>query len=122
MHGDKSAFPGAGVGAVTEGDGAPDGGAGRRDRRVVLLRGIDAVGILVVDVDAIKLRRRLVVDRRPRLAAVEAYAGAAIVAFDHPVWVTRIDPEIMIVAVRCLDLRKAGAAVGRFPKIGRAHV
>src|SRR6516165_867188 len=79
MHGDKAAFPGAGIGAVPEGNSTPDRGAGRRDRGVVLLRGVDAIGILVVGVDAIKLRRWLVVDRRPGLATVAAYAGAAIV-------------------------------------------
>src|ERR1700756_186062 len=116
MHGDKAAFPGAGIGAVAEGDGAPDGGAGRRDRGVVLLRGVDAIGILVVGVDAIELRRWLVVDRRPGLPTVAAYAGAAVVAFDHPVGIGRIDPEIVVVAVRRLDLDEARAPVGRFPK------
>src|SRR5215470_347607 len=85
MHGDKAAFPGAGIGAVAKGDGTPDGGAGRRDCGVVLLRRVDAIGILVVGVDAIELRRRLVVDRRPSPATVAAHAGAAIVAFDHPI-------------------------------------
>ena len=57
------------------------GGTGHGNRGVVLLGGIDAIGILVVGVDAIELRGRLVVDRRPGLAAVATYAGAAVVTF-----------------------------------------
>ena len=112
MYGDKAAFPGAGIGAVAERDGTPGGGARRRDRGVVLLCGINAIGILVVGVDAIELRRRLVVDRRPGLAAVAAHAGAAVVAFDHTVRIGGIDPEVVVVAVRRLDFREARAAVG----------
>jgi len=115
MHGDKAAFSGAGICAVPEGDGTPGGGTGDGNRGVILLCGIDAIGILVVGVDAIELRRRLVVDRRPGLAAVAAYAGAAVVAFDHPVRISRIDPEIMVVAMRRLNFREARPAVGRFP-------
>src|SRR5579872_4339166 len=73
--------------------------------------------MLVVGVDAIELRRRLVVDRRPCLAAVEACAGAAVVSLDHPVRIGRIDPEIMVIAVGRLDLCEAATAVGRFPKL-----
>src|SRR5260221_2307303 len=115
MHGNKAAFPGARVGAVAEGDRTPNCSARCRNTGVVLLRGIHAVRVLVVGVDAIELRGRLVVDRRPGLAAVEADAGAAIVALDHSVRIGRIDPEIMIIAVRRLDLREASAAIGRFP-------
>src|SRR6516165_2165354 len=63
MHGDKAAFSGAGIGAVPEGDGTPGGSARYGNRGVVLLRGVDAIGMLVVGVDAIELCRRLVVDR-----------------------------------------------------------
>jgi hypothetical protein len=72
---------------------------------------------LVVGVDAIEPSRRLVVNRRPGLAAVAAYACAAIVTFDHPVGIGRIDPEVVIVAVRRLDLRKGRSGVGRFPEL-----
>jgi hypothetical protein len=116
IHGDKTALAGAGIGAVAERDRTPLGGARCRDRGVVLLRGIDAIGVLIVDVDAIELRRRLVVDRRPGLAAIDADAGAAVVTLDHPFGVGRIYPEIMIVAVRRLDFGRASAAVGRFPQ------
>src|SRR3712207_7448798 len=41
------------------------------DGRVVLLRAVEPVRELVVDVDLIQLRRRLIVLRRPAAAAVE---------------------------------------------------
>ena len=51
---------------VAAGDG--DGGA-------VLLTAVDTVGEQVVRIDAVELRRRLVVDARPRLTAVEGDRG-----------------------------------------------
>src|SRR5271166_1476814 len=92
LHGNEAAFAGAGVTAVAECDRTPIGRAWHRDRRVVLLRRVDAVRVAVVDVDAIELRGRLVVDRRPGDAAIERHTGAAIVALHHAVRVDRIDP------------------------------
>src|SRR5258708_35224833 len=113
MYGDKAAFPGAGIGAVAERDGTPGGGARRRDRGVVLLCGINAIGILVVGIDAIELRRGLVVDRRPGLAAVAAHAGAAVVAFDHTVRIGGGRPKGRGVPAGRLGFRAAGAARAR---------
>ena len=48
----------------------------------------------------VELRRRLVVQRRPRHAAVEAHARAPVVAVDHPTRVLRVDPQVVAVAVR----------------------
>src|SRR3546814_7191352 len=79
----SSDLAGAGVDRVGERDDAPFRRARHRDRGVVLLRRVDPVGILVVDVDAVELRCALVVYRRPALAAVERHAGAAVVALDH---------------------------------------
>ena len=44
------------------GDHAPFGLAWHRNRRIVLLRGIDAVRILVINIHPVELRCRLVVD------------------------------------------------------------
>src|SRR3546814_8217053 len=71
----SSDLAGAGVDRVGERDDAPFRRARHRDRGVVLLRRVDPVGILVVDVDAVELGGVLVVDRRPALAAVERHAG-----------------------------------------------
>jgi hypothetical protein len=65
VDGDEAALAGAGIGAVGQRDDTPFRGARHRDRGVVLLRAVDAVGILVVDVEAIELRGLLIVDRRP---------------------------------------------------------
>ncbi len=117
VDGDEAALAGAGIGAVGQGDHAPFRRAGHRDRGVVLLGAVDAVGILVVDVDTIELRRLLVVDRRPRSACVERYVGAAVVALDHAARIVGVDPQIVVVAMTGGDLAEAGAAVGRLPHL-----
>src|SRR5262249_9313987 len=104
VHGDEARLAGAGIGAVGQGDDAPFRRRRHRDRGVVLLRAVDAVGVLVVDVDAVELRGLLVVDRRPRGAAVQRDVGAAVVALDHALRVFRIDPEVVVVAVPRRDL------------------
>ena len=68
IDGDEAALAGARIGAVGQRDHAPFRSARHGDRGVVLLRAVDAVGILVVDVETIELRRLLIVDRRPRSA------------------------------------------------------
>ncbi len=60
-------------------DRAPVGAAGDADIRVVLLRAVNVIGERVVYRHVIKLRGRLVVLRRPSLAAVGGNAGAAVV-------------------------------------------
>src|SRR5262249_12326081 len=99
VHGDEARLAGAGIGAVGQGYHAPFRGRRQVDGGVVLLRAVDGVGILVVDVDAVELRRLLVVDRRPRGAAVERDVGTAVVALDHALRIFGIDPEIVVVAM-----------------------
>ena len=48
----------------------------------------------------VELRGGLVVDPRPRGAAVEGDVGAAVVAVDHALRVLRVDPHDVRVAVR----------------------
>ena len=93
------------------GDPAEVGTAGNRERAIVLLRAIHTIGPLVIRNNVVELRCRLIVERRPGAAAVEAHRGAAVVAFDHPHWILRIDPEIVIIAVRRLHLLIGLAAV-----------
>src|SRR4029077_10438050 len=52
IDGDEAALAGSGVGAVSQRDHAPFRSTGDGDRGVVLLGAVDAVGILVVDVEA----------------------------------------------------------------------
>ena len=122
MHRDEAALAGARIAAIPQRDRAPHPGAGRADRRVVLLRAIDAVRILVVDVDPVELPGQLVVDRRPGFAAVERHAGAAVIALHHPLRVGGVDPQVVVVAMRRHDLSEAAAAVGGLPHAQVGHV
>ena len=91
-------------------------------RAVVLLAAVDPVRRVVVDGDAVELRRRLVVDRRPGRAAVRRHARAAVVALDHALRILRIDPQVMVVAVRHADGRERLAAVRRLVERDVQHV
>ena len=92
------------------------------DRAVVLLGGVDPVGKLVVGGEVVELRRELVVDRRPGLAAVERHARPAVVALDHPLRVARVDPQLVVVAVRRGYPHEGLAPVRRLPHVQVQHV
>ena len=102
---------------VARDDRALVGPAGNADSAVVLLSAVDSVGKPVVGVEVVELRRRLVVDRRPRSASVEGHAGASVVASDHTPRIARVYPEVVIVSVGRrphtggLVLEKAGLSV-----------
>ena len=69
------------------------------DIRVVLLRAVDVIRKRVVDRDVIELRGRLVLQRRPGLAAIDRDARAAIVRVREPMRIFRIDPESVMIAM-----------------------
>ena len=117
VDGDEAALARARVGAVAQRDGAPLGGRGHADGGVVLLRAVHPVGVLVVHVQAVELRGQLVVDGRPGLPAVERHAGAAVVALDHALRVLRVDPQVVVVAVRGGHFAEAHPAVGGLPHL-----
>src|SRR5207249_8439223 len=82
--------------------------------RVVLLRAVDVIRIGVVSRDVIKLCGRLVILRRPSLAAVHRDTGAAVVGVADPIRILRIDPEpVMIAMTRRQESERLGA-VHRF--------
>src|SRR5207302_8255955 len=62
---------------------------------------------------AIELCSRLIEKRGPGRAAVGGHRGAAVIGFDHPQWIVRRDPEIVIVAVRRTNCAPRLAAVLR---------
>ena len=96
--------------------------AGRHaDRAVVLLRAIDAVGELCVGREMVELRGQLVVNSGESLSAVVAYARAAVVAFDHASRIARVNPEVVVVAVRGIHLCPRLAAVNRLPRAVVEH-
>ena len=107
--------------AVAPRDGAHAGAARHRDRGVVLLASVDHVRELVVDVEVVELRGRLVVDRRPRVAGGERHPGTAVVGADHAVGILRIDPEAVVVAVGCDELGELVATVDRLPRLHVEH-
>ena len=107
--------------AVAHADDALVRAAGHADGGVVLLRAVDPVRNAGVGGDVVELRGRLVVDRRPGVAAVERDAGAAVVALDHAARIGGVDPQIVIVAVRGRHAGEGLAAVGRLPRLQVEH-
>ena len=86
----------------------------RNDQRgVVLLRHVEAVGVLLIDRHHVVLGGRLVENRRPALAAVEADVGAAVVDLQDGVRVVRVEPHAVVVAMRVVDRHERLAAVDR---------
>src|SRR5262249_14537583 len=96
---------------VIDVDAAAAPARGDGDGGVVLLRAVDPVREAVVGRDSVELCGRLVHDRGPGPPAVEGDVGAAVVGIDHPVGVVRVDPEVVVVAVRDPDGRVGPAAV-----------
>src|SRR5712692_6144025 len=92
------------------------------DRGVVLLSAVESVGELVIQPDAIDFSSWLIQLRRPGATAVERNIGAPVVGLDHDLAVFRIDPDVVIVAMRSAKDRKRLAAVGGFKESFRARV
>ena len=102
-------------------DDAPVRTAGYGDRGVVLLRAVHSVWEPGIGGEVVELRGRLVVDRGPGVAAVERHAGAAVVALDHAVRVGRVDPQVVVVAVRGRHRGEGVAGVGGLPRLQVQH-
>ncbi len=70
----------------------------------------------------VELRRRLVVLRRPALAAIDRDRRAAIVRVDHAIRILRIDPEAVMIAMRRGQKVERLATVGGTEQAGVQHV
>ena len=92
-------------------------GTRNADAGVVLLGGIDAIGKLIVDVHAVKLGGKLVVNRRPSFSAVIRNTSSTVVSLHHSLRIFRVDPKVVIVSVRSSDFAEISTAVGRFPHL-----
>src|ERR1041384_1671655 len=79
------------------------------ERRVVLLRAVEFVRKLIVDPDAVNFRGRLIHLRRPRATAVSRNVSATVIRLDHNLTVFGIDPDVVIVAMRCAKRRECFA-------------
>src|SRR5260221_4699180 len=120
-HGDVPTFAAADLLVVHARDRREARAAGHADGGVVLLRAVDAVWHLIVSDDVVELRGRLIVQRRPRLGAVEGDRCAAVVALDDAATVLRVKPHVVVVAVGHGHLGKRLAAVDRPPQTRVQH-
>ncbi len=73
-------------------------------RAVVLLRAAHVIGDVAGRRHVVELRRRIVL-AGPRLTAVDRDVASAVVGADHPFRVGRVDPHVVVVAVRRPDRR-----------------
>ena len=106
---------------VPFGNAVVRGPAGDAHGRVVLLGSVDVVRKIIVESDAIELRRGLILFR-PAAAAIERDVGAAVVAFNHAIRIVGRNPQIVIVAMRYTDTREGATPVVRSIKSSVQHV
>ena len=112
MDGDETAFAGAGGVTIAPGDNPFHRVTRHANAGVILLRGVDAIGELVVSTDIVKLGRQLIINRREGGAAVEGDIGATVIALDHALVVARVDPKAVVVTVGRGDGIPVAATVG----------
>ena len=114
IGGDDTKFGGRDRAPVSEVDLAPVATAADHDRAGVLLRGHDAIRILIVGGDVVDLRDGLGVPKAPGFSVVEGDAGALIGADEHVLSVGGIDPELVVVlaAGRAFEGLKGIAPIG----------
>ena len=108
---------------LAERDLAVVAAAGHARRAALLLPAADAIGEVVVGIDVIELRRRLVVPRAPGLAVVQRNDGPLIARHDDDVRIVRIDPHVLVViaAGGALEGNPRLAAVEGFVRDGARH-
>ena len=76
------------------------------------------IGERVVHSDVVKLRGRLIVLRCPVFTAVCRYAGAAIAHVGDAIWIRRIDPETVMIAVTRGQESEIFSTIDRFEESG----
>src|SRR5262249_20725232 len=120
VGGDVAVLLGADGVPVAEGDLAVLATAADAGRAALLLAAVDPVGELVVGGDVVELGRRLVVPRRPGLAAVDRDDRALVAGQQDDVRVVGVDPEdVRVVAAGGpLERGERLGAVGRFVGAG----
>ena len=80
---------------------------------VVLLPAIQTVRKNIVDNHPVELRGGLIGLRRPTPPFIERHIRPTIISLHHPFIVRGIDPEVVIIAVRCRDGFKRHATIDR---------
>ena len=110
--GDIAAFARADNVAVLPGDRRVAAAARHAQAGIILLRTVDVVGFVAIDIQVIKLSCRLVVYAGKGQAAIQRDAAAAVVAVHHDLIVIGIDPKVVVVAVWRGDLSEVMPAIG----------
>ena len=70
---------------------------------IVLLRASNVIGHIIGSHDMIQLSGDIIL-LCPSLPSIDGDIATAVVGVDHPLRIIRIDPEIMVVAMRHSDL------------------
>ncbi len=114
IEGQESAFAACGSGPGSGGDAAATQfAAGDGEGGIVLLPGVDMVGELVIDVDAVKLCGGHVALGRPGFAEVDGDGSAAVVGDDHIFGVVGVNPQVVVIAVGAVKVLPGFASVER---------
>ena len=109
---DESAFTCSGKSAFLKRNCTVSTGTWNTDACVVLLRRINTIGEFIVNVHAVKLSGKLVINCGPRFSAVIGNTSSTVVALHHALGVIRVDPEVVIITMRSSDFRKISSTVG----------
>ena len=115
---DKPAFAAACFEPILPPNRAPIGAARDADIRVVLLRAVNVVGERVVHSNVVKLCSGLVVLCGPVFAAVGRDAGPAVAHVGDAIWVRRINPKPVMIAVTRGQESEIFPTIDRFKKPG----
>ena len=96
--------------------------AGDDHRGIVLLPAVDAVGELIVHVDAVNLGGGHIALGRPSAAVIQADAHPAIIGDGHVFRIVGVDPQIVVIAVGAIDVFPGAPAVEGAQGWGAEHV
>src|SRR6266850_4117774 len=111
IHGNRAAFTAADGIPVAAIDEAAVAARADSDGGVVLLGAIDAIQKIIVGSNVIKLRRWLVTLRGPIFSAIYGDRCAAIVSVNHAQGILGINPQSVMIAMRCAQPFERLAAI-----------
>ena len=72
------------------------------------------IGETIVGYDPVELASRLIILPGPIFAAIESHSCTTVISADHDFIVGRVNPEVMMIAVRGAHGCVGPAAVNRF--------
>jgi hypothetical protein len=92
------------------------GPAGNTNSGVILLGSVDPIRELIVGCYMVKLCRRLIILPGPRNSSIITHICSSIVGVYHPLWISGIDPEVVIIPMGDPDRSVGLAPVNRAVK------